>query len=558
MAHNHDESPTRDDRVDQAIVDYLEAVDAGRPPDRAQFLATHADVAAELQAFFSDHDRLKQFAAPLQAVTATDPASPASPLRRTGAPAEPRRFGDYELVEEIGRGGMGVVYKARQTGLNRTVALKMILAGQLASHEEVQRFHREAQAAAHLDHPGIVPIYEVGQHDGQHFFSLGYVDGESLAARLRDGPLPPRQAAELLLHLCDAVHYAHQHNVIHRDLKPANILFSTGDARPRITDFGLAKRLTGDAHLTGTGQILGTPSYMSAEQASGATDRIGPASDVYSLGAILYETLTGRPPFQAATPLDTLLQVIDADPVPPRLLSRNVPRDLEAICMKCLHKDPALRYDSASQLRDELRCYLEGEPVHASSVNLLDRVTRALGRSRHEEHFRQWGLGLMAFGLVILLAHMAMFVLDRWFTDPLVVYWLPRSAMFAAMLVMLWRFRRHSILPTNSAERLIWAVWIGYIVALGAANAVRLVRGGDPQDLYATFAILSGLGFLVMGGHIWGGGYVVGFAFMLAAPLLAIYTDFAQLAFGVLWAGALWTFGIHYWRRGRTLRHAEH
>ena len=243
---------------------------------------------------------------------------------------EGRAFGEYELLEEIARGGMGVVFKARQTRLNRTVAVKMILAGELADHDDVERFLTEAEAAAGLDHPGIVPVYECGQIDGQHFFSMGFVEGQSLAALLAAGPLPAQKAAELLLEVAEAVAYAHDQGVIHRDLKPANILLDR-DGRPRVTDFGLAKRVTGDSSLTRTGQAIGTPSYMPPEQAAGKLDEIGPAADVYSLGAVLYAALTGRPPFQAASPLDTLLQVLEQEPAAPRQLNPDVPRDLETI-----------------------------------------------------------------------------------------------------------------------------------------------------------------------------------------------------------------------------------
>lgn len=224
-----------------------------------------------------------------------------------------RRFGDYELLEEISRGGMGVVYKARQARLNRLVAIKMILSGQFADSDELRRFHNEAEAAAGLDHPGIVPVFESGEIDGQHFFSMGFVDGQSLAALLATGPLPPRRGAELMVQVADAVHYAHERGVIHRDLKPGNILLDR-NGQPRVADFGLAKRVTGDSSLTRTGQAVGTPSYMPPKQAAGKLGRATPLADVYSLGAVLYAALTGRPPFQAANPLDTLFQVLRASP----------------------------------------------------------------------------------------------------------------------------------------------------------------------------------------------------------------------------------------------------
>ena len=283
-----------------------------------------------------------------------------------------RYFGDYELLEEIARGGMGVVFKARQTSLNRIVALKMILAGQLASEADVERFHTEAEAAAQLDHPGIIPIFEIGEHEEQHYFSMALVDGESLAKKLADGPLPTRDAAELVRTVAQSVQYAHDRGVIHRDLKPANILIDE-NGQPRITDFGLAKRVDADSGLTGTGQVLGTPSYMPPEQAGGETEKIGPLSDVYSLGAILYTLLAGRPPFQAASPMETLIQVLQREPVSPRDLNDEIPRDLETICLKCLEKEPGRRYRSADELVDELQRFLCDEPIKARPVSTPHR-----------------------------------------------------------------------------------------------------------------------------------------------------------------------------------------
>ena len=312
-----------------------------------------------------------------------DEATPRSAhRRRLGASADAaapspriRYFGDYEIIRELARGGMGVVFQARQVSLNRPVALKMILAGQLANETDVKRFYTEAEAAANLDHPGIVPIYEVGQHEGQHYFSMGFVEGQSLAQRLADGPLPPREAAALMVKVAEAIEYAHGRGVIHRDLKPGNILLDR-NGNPRVTDFGLAKKLQGDSGLTGSGQIMGTPSYMPPEQAGGKRGEVGPAADVYALGATLYALVTGRPPFQAATAMDTVLQVISDEPVPPRRLNPAVDRDLETICLKCLEKEPARRYASAAALAEELARFLAGEPILARPIGAPARLWR--------------------------------------------------------------------------------------------------------------------------------------------------------------------------------------
>jgi serine/threonine-protein kinase len=280
----------------------------------------------------------------------------------------------YEILAELGRGGMGVVYQARQTGLNRLVALKMILAGSHAGGEELARFQAEAEAVAQLHHPHVVQIHEIGTHEGKPFFSLEFVAGGSLAARFRGTPWEPRRAAGLLEPLARAVHYAHEHGIVHRDLKPANILL-TEDGQAKVADFGLAKQVQRDDGRTRTGAILGTPSYMAPEQAAGRVKEVGPAADVYALGAILYALLTGRPPFQAPTTLETLEQVLHSEPVPVRLLAPRVPRALETVCLKCLQKEPRQRYASAADLADDLRRFLDGEPVRARPPGPVQRAS---------------------------------------------------------------------------------------------------------------------------------------------------------------------------------------
>ncbi len=302
-------------------------------------------------------------------------ATVSHPTSPPGSPAAPTAVPGYEMLGELGRGGMGVVYKARQAGLDRLVALKMILAGGHADAADRARFLAEARAAARLQHPGIVQVYEVGEAGGLPFFSLEFVSGGSLDRKARGTPLPAREAAALTEALARAVHYAHEHGVVHRDLKPANVLL-TADGQPKVTDFGLAKRLDRADGQTQSGAVMGTPSYMAPEQAAGRAREVGPAADVYALGAVLYELLTGRPPFKAATPLDTVLQVLKEEPVPPSRFQPKVPRDLETVCLKCLQKEPARRYASAAALAEDLGRWLAGEPIHARPVGGAERLWR--------------------------------------------------------------------------------------------------------------------------------------------------------------------------------------
>jgi tRNA A-37 threonylcarbamoyl transferase component Bud32 len=452
-------------QLEHLIAQYLQAVKAGMPVDRVALLARHPHLANHLRAFFAAEDEGKKRgpsvaecdtptlplaptvdgAKDSETLPPGDYATPAnSPQSRpwqVGAPERSpagtklRDFGDYELLEEIARGGMGVVYKARQVSLNRIVALKMILAGQLASADDVRRFYSEAEAAANLSHPGIVSIYEVGQRDGQHFFSMGYVDGPTLAAELTKGPLPPPTAAELVMKIAEAVAYAHSQGVIHRDLKPGNVLLDKS-GQPRVTDFGLAKRVEGGSDLTATGQVLGTPSYMPPEQAAGRMQDMGPAADVYALGAILYALLTGRPPFEAATALETLTQVLEQEPIAPRQLNKNIPRDLQTICLKCVEKERHRRYGSALELAEDLQRFLNGEPIHARPLGPLGRFFR-WGR-RHPALATTW-VGLS----ILYLQHLVcLYVLQvpgeggffHGFITGLVLAWASGAAIFQSLL----------------------------------------------------------------------------------------------------------------------------
>jgi serine/threonine-protein kinase len=322
-------------------------------------------------------------------------AGPASPVtvstvavppvaNAPGAPgvngSSPHDFGNFELLGEIGRGGMGVIWKARQKGLDRVVAIKMILANHLASREQVERFVAEAKIMARLHHPHVVRIHETGQVAGQHYFVMEYIAGQSLAARVQStGPMPSDKAAHFVCTIARAVEHLHAQGIVHRDLKPSNILLDEND-QPYVTDFGLVKMLGAGSQATTTGAILGTPAYMAPEQAAGRAAEVGPLSDVYSLGAILYDLLTGRPPFQGESPVDTLLQVMEGEPTRPRWLAPEIPVRLEMIVLKCLEKNPADRYTSAAALADDLERFIDGEDVEARPAGVWPKLRRWMRR----------------------------------------------------------------------------------------------------------------------------------------------------------------------------------
>lgn len=467
------------------------------------------------------------------------------------------RFGDYELLQEVARGGMGIVYRARQSSLDRVVALKMILAGRFATDEDLQRFRTEAEAAGRLQHPNIVRVHEVGEVEGQHFFSMEFIDGQSLAQQVRGGgPLPGRVAARYVRLIARAIHHAHRHGILHRDLKPSNILIDTED-EPRVTDFGLAKRLGGDSERTRTGMILGTPSYMAPEQAAGNHRELGPACDVYGLGAILYELLTGRPPFRTDSALETVRQVIDHDPVPPRLLNPSIDPVLETICLKCLEKEPLGRYASADALAEDLQRFLNDEPISARSFNVLDRLARTLERSQHDIAFHAWSTMVLTIAAIVFTAHVLVYALT-WMEHPHEVIVSTRLGQFVLIALLFWKNRGDRLLPTSGAERELWTIWIGYMLAYGVSSAVVrllvargiLVAGeGAPVHweeliLYPFSAAVSGLAFFIMGCNYWGKLYAVGVLFFALAALMPLHLEWAPLEFGTLWAAALLAVGL--------------
>jgi serine/threonine protein kinase len=347
--------------------------------------------------------------------TVRAPAEDSPVLRRLsprGGPGPPPAPPGYQVLGELGRGGMGAVYKARHLALNRVVALKVIVSGAWAGPTEIARFRTEAEAVARLQHPNIVQIYEIGEFEGRPFFSLEYVAGGSLAERLDRRPLPSRLAAELVRTLALAIDAAHECGIVHRDLKPANILLVAGDSSscpsttplvPKIADFGLAKRLGHDSGMTQTGMVVGTPSYMAPEQAQGLVHAVGPAADVYALGAILYECLTGRPPFCAATHLETIQQVHSQPPVSPRRLQPSLAHDLETVCLKCLEKEPRRRYASARALADDLERWLAWRPIQARPATPWERA-RKWAKRRPAVAALLSGLALALVSLITVLA----------------------------------------------------------------------------------------------------------------------------------------------------------
>jgi serine/threonine-protein kinase len=529
-------SEKRDQQLAVLLAELSDQVRRGEMPDVAAAERQHPSLAGELR---------ELWAAVLLAEgmhwSKQEPSPPAS--SETAAP--PSILGDYELLDEIGRGGMGIVYRARQKSLGRIVALKMARRDS-TSNVELARFRAEALAAARLQHPHIVPVHEVGEADGRTFFSMQYVEGETLAKRLARGPLAGPDAAGIVAPMARAIDHAHRQGILHRDIKPSNVLIDN-QGQPHITDFGLAKQVEAAETLTQSGAIIGTPAYMPPEQAAGSRGPLGPASDVYSLGAVLYECLTGRPPFQGATALDTLLMVLEQEPVPPRIINRHADRTLEMICLKCLQKPAGLRYQSAADLADDLEAFQKGEPVAALS-GLHYRLTRLFSETHNAPLLENWGLLWMWHSLFVVVLCSATNVLYlRGFND-----WVPYVSLWTIGLVawsfIFMRIRRRSG-PVTFAERQMVHLWAGSTFGCMSLFVIERILHLPVLTLSPVLAILSGLVFLVKASMLSGSFYIWAMACFATALAMAIWPTYGLFMMGLVSGAGFFFPGFKYYRQ---------
>ena len=459
----------------------------------------------------------------------------------------PNDFGDYKLIEEIGRGGMGVVYKARQQSLNRTVAVKMLLQGDLATLEQQGRFRQEAESAAGLTHAGIVPVYEVGDADGRPYFSMKFIDGKPLSDILLSGPMDISHACRIAIQVCDAIHFAHRKGILHRDLKPSNILIDS-DGHAHVTDFGLAKQISTDKDLTQTGVVIGTPAYMSPEQAAGERGEIGTHSDIYSLGALLYHMITGRPLFQAATPVDIVLMVLQEEPVSPRLLNSKIPRDVEMIVQKSIQKPVDLRYGSAESLSADLSAFLHDEVVSARSGRLGHVVARLFSETHHSHILQNWGrlwmwhsLALFVVCVVTNLMHLNQ-IENRW------SYFALWTAGLGAWSSVFWGMRR-KMGPVTFVERQIAHAWGASMLAIALLFPVEWLLDQPPLALAPVLALVSGTVFTMKAGILGGRFYIHAIVLFATAPVMAVFPRYALLVFGAVSALCFFIPGLQASRR---------
>ncbi|REK19218.1 MAG: serine/threonine protein kinase [Planctomycetota bacterium] len=547
---------TDEERLAELADQLADGLRRGSPPEIDALIRQHPDLAEDLRGLWAT--MLVADCVAAGASSTSEPLGPGSddPTYNAGgrhgiAPPPGTELGDYELDEVLGRGGMGMVYRARQKSLGRTVALKMILRGAMPTEADLARFRTEAESTARLDHPSIVPIYEVGQHEGQPFFTMKYVAGTTLAQRLADGPIPPREAAELLAPICRAIHFAHERGVLHRDLKPSNILIDEA-GYAHVSDFGLAKRVETQEDLTISGAVLGTPSYMSPEQAAGKRGKVGRGSDVYCLGTILYQMLTGRPPFQAASPVETLMMVVEQEPLPPRLLNPRADRELEMIALKCLQKPPELRYATAAELADDLEAYLADEPTAARSGQFMQVVARAFRETHHATVLENWGVLWMWHSLALFITCFLTNVLQWLGTQSPVPYLVLWTAGLGTWAMIFWGLRRRSG-PVTFVERQIAHVWAASMASIALLFVVEMILGMQVLTLSPVLALTSGMIFLVKAGMLTGQFYLQSVALFATAIVMAALQRWnipvGITLFGIVSAGCFFFPGLKYYRQ---------
>lgn len=458
----------------------------------------------------------------------------------------PFRLGDYELLEEVGRGGMGVVFRAKQLSLGREVAIKMILKDRLASPIEKQRFVAEAKATAMLDHPGIVPVYDVGEIDGRPYFVMKFIKGRTLHEQVESSEITLHDAVQTVEQICRAVQYAHEHGIVHRDIKPSNILVDDfGHAR--LTDFGLAKHSDGMDSLTRTGAVIGTPNYMSPEQASGRMGTIGPASDVYSLGSVLYFATTGRPPFQSVGPVDLLLKILEVDPTPPRSLNSHIDRDLEMITVRALQKPQDLRYRSAAAMGDDLQAYLRDEPISARSINWIQIASRIFRDTHHAPVLENWGVLWMWHSLVVLLVCVCT-ELFQWSGATRWTYPMLWTVGLGAWAAVFWALRRR-MGPVTFVERQIAHVWGASMIAIGLVFPIEWLLELPALTLTPLISVICGMVFMVKAGILSGAFYLQALALFASTFLMIAFPLYSHLIFGVIAALSFFIPGLKYYRQ---------
>ncbi len=459
----------------------------------------------------------------------------------------PCQFGDYTLEAEIGRGGMGVVYRAIRNVDGSQVAIKMILKGDFATEAEQKRFDAEAVASAKLDHPNIIPIYEIGETQGRKFFCMKLIQGQSLGERLSRGPMPAYRSAKLLEEISAAIHYAHGQGILHRDLKPSNIMLDD-EGHGYVADFGLAKEATNRVTLTRSGAILGTPSYMAPEQAAGNRDQTGISSDVYSLGAILYHMLTGRPPFLGATPIETVLLVLEQDPVSPRVLNQRADRRLEMIAMRCLQKPQDLRYSTAEDLNNDIKAFLRNDSVAASEGRFGQVIGNLFRETHHAAILENWGLIWMWHSMVLLVTCLATSLLYHFENYNRLHYWLLWTLGLGTWAIVFW-FVRRRMGPVTFVERQIAHVWAAAMVCVAFLFPLEALLKLEVLSLAPLLGVVAGMVFLVKAGILAGSFYIQAILMFVTAIAMAFFPVIALELFGFVSAGCFFFSGLKYYRR---------